>query len=234
MPFSTLLLVSLLISDTFGYSNNVCSRKVLAPPEKVNGGRRAFLVSSFSTLPVLVPAANAFDNRLDDKYADVRPSIGPQPSDLGVSERVSNTKGTYFGLKPCGTSPNCYCSSAPFEDSPARYLPPWGGGSIQDVKKVIDSYEVGQNNIDGGGFEIIKFDEERQYIYVQFQSYKAGYIDDFECWYNPESKTFNVRSASRLGLSDLGVNGKRLEYIATRLEKEFGWSLKRRKSGKLV
>ena len=109
-----------------------------------------------------------------------------------------------------------------------------GGGSIKDVKKVIDSYEVGQNNIDGGGFKIIKYDEEKQYMYVQFQSYKAGYIDDFECWYNPESQKFDVRSASRLGVSDLGVNGKRLEYIGTRLEKEYGWSLQRRKSGKLV
>jgi len=102
------------------------------------------------------------------------------------------------------------------------------------VKKVVDTYEVGQGGIDGGGFQIKEYDEKNQYIYVQFQSYKAGYIDDFEVWLNPEKGQFDVRSASRLGMSDLGVNAKRLDYIGTRLEKEYGWVLERRKNGSLV
>lgn len=179
-------------------------------------------------------SSRAFDNRLDEKYADVTPNTGTQPTDLGVAERASRTKGSYKGLKPCATSPNCWCSSAPFSDNPARYLAPWTGTSIKDVKKVIDSYQVGQNGIDGGGFSIIEYDEAGQYIYVQFQSYKAGYIDDFECWFNPASGKYDVRSSSRVGLSDLGVNAKRLEYIGSRLEKEFGWTLERRKNGSLV
>jgi uncharacterized protein (DUF1499 family) len=80
----------------------------------------------------------------------------------------------------------------------------------------------------------MEYDENKQYLYAQFQSYKSGYIDDVEFWFNPEKKQFDVRSASRLGQSDLGVNAKRLEYIGGRLEKEFGWKLKRRKSGSLV
>lgn len=102
------------------------------------------------------------------------------------------------------------------------------------MKKVIDTYEVGQNGIDGGGYKIIEYDEKKQYIYVQFQSYKAGYVDDWELAFNPEKKLFDVRSASRLGMSDLGVNAKRLDYIGTRLEKEYGWVLERRKNGSLV
>ena len=35
-------------------------------------------------------------------------------------------------------------------------------------------------------------------------------------------------------MSDLGVNAKRLDYIGTRLEKEYGWVLERRKNGSLV
>ena len=111
------------------------------------------------------------------------------------------------------------------------------------LRSHIDKYskpyiiaEIGVNH--GGSYEkainLIDLAKKGGAHAAKFQSYKAGYIDDFECWYNPESKKFDVRSASRLGVSDLGVNGKRLEYIGTRLEKEYGWSLQRRKSGKLV
>jgi len=99
---------------------------------------------------------------------------------------------------------------------------------------VIDTYKVGQNGIDGGGFNVVEYDEKEKYLYVQFQSYKSGYIDDFECWFNPQSGKFDVRSASRVGMSDVGVNAKRLEYIGGRLEKEHGWTLERRKNGFLV
>ncbi len=202
--------------------------------------RRDFLSKGVSLLSASIlleqgsQAGYAFENRLDDKYADVTPQIGTQPTELGHLERASRTKGLYTGLKQCGTSPNCWCSSVPFADSPARFIPAWDGKSIQDVKRVIDTYEVGQNGVDGGGFKIIEYDEGDNYIYVQFQSYKNGYIDDFECWYNPLSRKFDVRSASRIGMSDLGVNAKRLEYIGGRLEKEFGWRLERRKNGSLV
>mmetsp|Transcript_6264 Transcript_6264/g.8988 ORF Transcript_6264/g.8988 Transcript_6264/m.8988 type:complete len:342 (+) Transcript_6264:175-1200(+) len=217
-----------------------------------NNCRRAFLtlgtssvLSSFAILTSTIapPPANAFANRLDDKYADATAQIGTQPTDLRYLERTSRTTkgGTYVGLKPCASSPNCWCSSAPFADNPARFIPAWGGGTsksigigIEDVKQVVDTYEVGQNGVDGGGFKIMEYDEKGKYIYVQFQSYKAGYIDDFECWFNPVSQKFDVRSSSRVGMSDLGVNAKRLEYIGGRLEREFGWTLERRKNGSLV
>lgn len=215
-------------------------------PKKVKetmtiSNRRDFFHGAFASIPVIAIAAtqaaskaDAFENRLDEKYADATPQSGTQPSDVGHGNRSSRTKGSYDGLKACGTSPNCWCSSAPFADAPARYIAPWSGNSIQDMKKVIDTYEVGQNGIDGGGFKVVDYDEKEQYLYVQFQSYKAGYIDDFECWFNPASGKFDVRSSSRVGMSDLGVNAKRLEYIGARLEKEFGWALERRKNGSLV
>jgi uncharacterized protein (DUF1499 family) len=191
-----------------------------------------FLMTAALTTPTT--RANAFDNRKDDKYADVVPTPGKQPGDLGYSQRSN-----YFGLKQCGTSPNCWNSSTPKANIPARWLPSWeaNGRSIDDVKKIIDTYEVGHDEIDGGGFKVIEYKKKSsddQYLYVQFQSYKAGYIDDFECWFNPESKKFDVRSSSRVGYSDLGVNALRLEYIASRLEKEYGWTFERRKNGKLV
>jgi uncharacterized protein (DUF1499 family) len=231
-------------SKSINDSSNHAGRK-LSPKEVKEtmtiSNRRDLFRGAFASIPVIAIAAtqaaseaDAFDNRLDEKYAGATPQSGTQPSDLGHGDRSSRTKGSYNGLKACGTSPNCWCSSAPFADAPARYIAPWSGNSIQDMKKVIDTYKVGQNGIDGGGFKVIDYDEKEQYLYVQFQSFKAGYIDDLECWFNPASGKFDVRSSSRVGMSDLGVNAKRLEYIGARLEKEFGWTLERRKNGSLV
>ena len=75
---------------------------------------------------------------------------------------------------------------------------------------------------------------KEQYLYVQFQSYKVGYIDDFECWFNPKSGRFDVQSLSRVGYSDFGVSNLRLEYIAGRLEKELKWTCERSKNGLLA
>lgn len=216
------------------------------PTSRATSPRRSFLVTSVlsplvSAAVVVAPAAaSAFDNRLDDKYLDATPQVGTQPINLGAASgrpSKSSPGGSYAGLAPCPPSPNCWCSSAPFDDNAARYLGAWKGGTIRDVKKVVDTYEVGQGGIDGGGFRVVEYDDEGekgQYLYAQFQSYKAGYVDDVEFWFNPEKKKFDVRSASRIGYSDLGVNAKRLEYIGGRLEKEFGWELPRRKSGALV
>ena len=48
------------------------------------------------------------------------------------------------------------------------------------------------------------------------------------------SGKFDVRSASRVGYSDLGVNMKRLEYIAARLEKEFKWAFEMKDDSSLA
>ena len=89
--------------------------------------------------------------------------------------------------------------------------------------KVINTYEVGHDSIDGGGFKIIS--QSPTYLYVQFESYKNGYVDDFEVAMLPGSPpTFDVRSSSRLGYLDYGVNAKRINYIAKRLNSEYNWS----------
>jgi len=243
MAYSPRLLPSINVVDHVDSQQENSGACLVDDELATKNSRRGFMKAGATAfLPLAMTAAatttraNAFENRKDDKYASAIATPGTQPKDLGHSQRSN-----YVGLRSCGNSPNCWNSSAPKANIPARWLPAWeaNGRSIDDVKKVIDTYKVGHDDIDGGGFKIIEFSNKKsepdnQYLYVQFQSYKAGYIDDFECWFNPESKKFDVRSASRVGYSDIGVNALRLEYIASRLEKEHGWTFERRKNGKLV
>ena len=55
------------------------------------------------------------------------------------------------------------------------------------------------------------------YLYAEYSSALFGFVDDVEFYFPPETHIIHVRSASRLGHSDLGVNRKRIEAIRARL-----------------
>ena len=44
-----------------------------------------------------------------------------------------------------------------------------------------------------------------------------GFVDDVEFWADPAAGVIQLRSASRLGRKDFGVNRARIEDIRTRL-----------------
>jgi uncharacterized protein (DUF1499 family) len=39
------------------------------------------------------------------------------------------------------------------------------------------------------------------------------FVDDVEFWYDPTARVIQVRSASRVGKGDMGVNRKRIESV---------------------
>ena len=53
------------------------------------------------------------------------------------------------------------------------------------------------------------------YIYAQAQTRWLKFTDDVEFWVNPAKQTIDMRSASRLGQSDLSANRNRLEAVRT-------------------
>jgi uncharacterized protein (DUF1499 family) len=55
------------------------------------------------------------------------------------------------------------------------------------------------------------------YIYAQFTTPLMKYTDDVEFWLDPAAAVVQVRSASRLGESDLGTNRQRIEAIRAHL-----------------
>lgn len=55
--------------------------------------------------------------------------------------------------------------------------------------------------------------EKPGYLYVQFRTPWLGFVDDAEFWLDPAGGVIQLRSASRLGKSDLGLNRRRIEAI---------------------
>jgi uncharacterized protein (DUF1499 family) len=55
------------------------------------------------------------------------------------------------------------------------------------------------------------------YLYAQYTTPLMKYVDDVEFWFDATTNVIEVRSASRLGKSDLGLNRKRVEAIRVAL-----------------
>jgi len=174
------------------------------------------------------PPARAFGNRVE-KLRNEPKSPGRRPEYLGAHPR---TEGGPPDLAGCGTTPNCF-SSAAGGGSP-YYLEPWrfarGGPAkaFEDLQAVVGAYRPGQRGVDGGGFQVQEADAGRGYLYVQFESLRKGYKDDVEFLVRADAVggggEVRVRSASRQGRKDLGVNAKRLNGIAEGLSQLDGWS----------
>jgi len=206
-------------------------------------GRRDFLGFGFAAAMLglssgtLSPtAAGAFENKISTKYDDRPKRPGSKPSDLGVMPRKDMVGEEYMGLKHCGAAPNCFCSTDALEDDPDHSIPAWIWPSelgtdkekaFAQLAEVINVYQPGQSNVDGGGFKVITNDPKAGYMYIQFESLKNGYIDDVEFAYidGMGDRAIQVRSSSRLGYLDFGVNAKRLNYIAKVLRSK-GWDAK--------
>ena len=120
---------------------------------------------------------------------------GKKPSNLGVKDGQ---------LTACPGTPNCVNSQATDTQSKIEPLP---DVSIAEIKKVVEGME-----------RTTVIEETDNYLYAEFKSKLMGYVDDVEFYRDRESGVVHVRSASRLGKSDLGVNRKRVEEIRSKLK----------------
>jgi uncharacterized protein (DUF1499 family) len=132
---------------------------------------------------------------------------GTAPTDLGVRDGK---------LKPPSMTENSVTSQAVlYPDHPQRKyaditpLPLKGDGpaTLAKIKAIVESMD---------GVKIIK--SEPGYLYAQFTSKLMKFVDDVEFWFDPAASAIQVRSASRVGRGDLGVNRKRIEAVRSALE----------------
>lgn len=61
--------------------------------------------------------------------------------------------------------------------------------------------------------------ESDDYLHAECRSAVFGFVDDLELHLRPQNNSIAVRSASRLGYRDFGVNRKRVESLRAALAK---------------
>jgi uncharacterized protein (DUF1499 family) len=124
---------------------------------------------------------------------------GTRPTNIGVTDGK---------LLACPSSPNCVSSQS--NDAEHKIAPLTYTGdpakALADLKAVIASMP---------STKVITADGN--YLYAEFTSALMGYVDDVEFYLNADKSIIEVRSASRLGESDLGVNRDRIESIRAQL-----------------
>ena len=101
-------------------------------------------------------------------------------------------------LTACPESPNCVSS---FESDAEHGIQPLQA-SLRQVERVLLGLD--EANI---------VESSDGYLYAEFTSRLMRYVDDVEFLEDSTAGVIHVRSASRLGYSDLGANRKRIENI---------------------
>ena len=127
---------------------------------------------------------------------------GTRPDNLGVHDGR---------LAPPKPTPNNVSSQADRNVDAGHYIEPlrYSDDARQAwaaLRRVID------------GMERVKVvTSEANYLYAEFSSKLMAYVDDTEFYLDEKAAVIQVRSASRLGRSDFGVNRERIESIRAKL-----------------
>ena len=124
---------------------------------------------------------------------------GKRPANLGV--RKGN-------LKAMPSSPNAVSSQT--SDGSHKIGPLAYKGTQEQAMKALKAIVEATPNT-----RIVE--TKPDYLYAEYASSLLGFIDDVEFFFPPGARIIHVRSASRLGYSDLGVNRKRIEAIRAKL-----------------
>jgi uncharacterized protein (DUF1499 family) len=120
---------------------------------------------------------------------------GARPMHLGVHDGK---------LAPCPATPNCVSSQTMDKDHAIEPFAFSGtpAGAMADLKKVLSVMPRAK---------IVTATET--YLHAEFTSALFRFVDDVEFWIDANTKIIHLRSASRVGRSDLGVNRKRIEHL---------------------
>lgn len=110
-------------------------------------------------------------------------------------------------LAPCKRSPNCVSSQADPADREHYIAPIAFRGSMQELRKAVESMA-----------RATVVAEERNYLYAEYRTKLLRYVDDVELLYDQAAGLVHVRSASRLGRRDFGVNRKRVEALRSLIQ----------------
>jgi uncharacterized protein (DUF1499 family) len=118
-----------------------------------------------------------------------------RPSNLGVRDGR---------LAACPDNPNCVSSQS--TDTVHAVAPLIYTGTATDAFTAIRKIIAGMKRA-------VVVEETDAYLHIEFTSALFRLVDDVEFIVDDAEKKIHIRSASRIGYSDLGVNRKRIEQI---------------------
>ncbi|MFV2058019.1 MAG: DUF1499 domain-containing protein [Thiohalomonadales bacterium] len=125
---------------------------------------------------------------------------------LAYKSKSGSAPGLVNGsLTKCPAKPLCVCSE--HSDDVSHYIDP----IPLPTKTTFDALTlVKVILVDMGG---TLQSESENYLAFSFSSRIFGFVDDIEIRLDPTQRLIHLRSASRIGRSDLGVNRSRIELF---------------------
>lgn len=122
---------------------------------------------------------------------------GRPPTNLGAKDGR---------LAPCPSSPNCVASQADPADATHYIAPIAFKGDARAAWRALREAIAASARA-----RIVT--ERDGYLRAEFTSKVMGFVDDVEFLLDPGTRVIHVRSASRLGYRDFGVNRARIEAL---------------------
>ena len=110
-------------------------------------------------------------------------------------------------LRPCPATPNCVCSEQPGE---AAFVEPFQSPPARAWANLRAAI------LELGGVIV---EESSDYLRATFTTKVFRFVDDLELKMDAGRMVIHVRSASRIGSSDLGLNRKRVEELRSRFNR---------------
>ena len=128
---------------------------------------------------------------------------------FGTAHLCAAAAASVARLRPCPDSPNCVSS---LSDDEKHFIKPFAyRGSVDDARqKLIDILKNSR------GVRLVSI--EKAYLHAEFRSLIFRFVDDVEFYFPDEEAVIHVKSASRTGYYDFGVNRRRLERLRSAFE----------------
>ncbi len=132
---------------------------------------------------------------------------------LGYKSHKGNPPGLHNArLSPCPDKPNCICTEYP--DDSSHFTDALQYDETQYDEKnadaIVQSIRAAIKETGGQLLNADNINRNSTYISAIYVSSLFKFVDDFEIRIDPESKRIHIRSASRVGHSDMGTNLKRI------------------------
>jgi uncharacterized protein (DUF1499 family) len=140
-----------------------------------------------------------------------------------MTKKIKKARSPIDKLKPCPNRPNCVSSQS--TDS-RHFIEPlqFDIAPASARKKLINILKNMPRT------KIVS--DKGNYIRAECRTLFLRFVDDIEFLFGDDDSVIHIRSASRLGYSDLGVNRKRVEKLRQEFETELSKLKATQKTGK--